>query len=329
MYAKHRIGVVIPALNEELLIRRTIDSIPEYVDKIYIIDDGSTDKTPEMIKQSLNGRTVHIRHETNMGVGAAIVTGYKAALKDGIEVVAVLAGDNQMDPAYLPRLIDPIVWNFADYTKGNRLIGEEMRRNMPVWRFFGNAMLTYITKASSGFYKTCDPQNGYSAISDRALKSMDLDDVYPRYGYCNDMLAKLNVAGLRVMDVMIPARYGEEKSKIKYGRYIVRMTCLLTKTFFWRLYTKYVVFDFHPLIFFYIGGFILTFIGTIGFLYSIYAKIFMKMPIFVNGMLSMMLFMLGVQAIAFGIIFDMREQHDPSSGYSTMNGIRSGRIKIK
>jgi hypothetical protein len=201
---------------------------------------------------------------------------------------------------------------------------------MPIWRYFGNSLLTYITKAASGFYKTCDPQNGYSAISDRALKALNLDDIYPRYGYCNDLLAKLNVAGCRVTDVMIPAKYADEKSKIKYGRYIVKMSYLLTKTFIWRLYTKYVVFDFHPLIFFYIGGAILMSLGSMGMLYSFYAKLFLHTPLFVNGVLSIILIMSGIQSFAFAIMFDMREQHgDSASAYSTLNGIRSGRIKIK
>lgn len=128
---------------------------------------------------------------------------------------------------------------------------------------------------------------------------------------------------------MIPAKYADEKSKIKYGRYIVKMSYLLTKTFIWRLYTKYVVFDFHPLIFFYIGGAILMSLGVMGMSYSFYAKIFMHIPLFVNGVLSALLLMSGVQSFAFAITFDMREQKNETSSYTTLNGIRSGRIKIK
>ncbi|HEY9247224.1 MAG TPA: glycosyltransferase family 2 protein, partial [Candidatus Methanoperedens sp.] len=116
------ISVVVPAYNEELLIEETIRGIPEYVKRIYVIDDGSTDRTPDILKGITDTRVVSVRHERNRGVGAAIVTGYKLALEDGVDIVAVMAGDNQMDPEQLPRLLKPIIEGRADYTKGNRLI---------------------------------------------------------------------------------------------------------------------------------------------------------------------------------------------------------------
>jgi glycosyltransferase involved in cell wall biosynthesis len=314
MYAQHRIGVVIPAYNEENLIKTTISSVPDYVDRIYVVDDGSVDATPERVKEcAVDLRLISIRHEKNSGVGAAITTGYKLALRDGLDIVAVVAGDNQMDPKYLPYLLDPIVWKMADYTKGNRLVRPEMRNGMSPWRSFGNSVLTYITKLSSGYYEMIDPQNGYTAISRRALQKVDLDGIYPWYGYLNDLLAKLNVAGCKIMDVIIPARYGQEKSKIRYGLYIIKVSWLLAKTFLWRLYMKYFVLDFHPLIFFYITGFFLTSVGLVGGIYAIYNKLALSGELFIHGMLALILFMIGLQFMLFGIVFDLQARQKVSA----------------
>jgi glycosyltransferase involved in cell wall biosynthesis len=142
IYSQHRIGVVIPAYNEEDLIKTTISSVPAYVDRIYVVDDGSADATWEQVKECAEDlRLITIRHERNSGVGAAITTGYKQALRDGLDIVNVVAGDNQMDPKYLPYLLDPIVWKMADYTKGNRLVRPELREGMSLWRSFGNSLL--------------------------------------------------------------------------------------------------------------------------------------------------------------------------------------------
>ncbi|MDD1660251.1 MAG: glycosyltransferase family 2 protein, partial [Methanomicrobiales archaeon] len=292
MYSQHSIGVVIPAYNEEELIESTLYSIPSYVDRVYVVDDASTDGTGGKIQNLRDlDRITYIRHDRNRGVGAAIATGYKQALQDGVDVVAVMAGDNQMDPRYLPGLLDPIVWKMADYTKGNRLIHRTLRKGMPRWRSFGNSILTYITKMSCGYFEMIDPQNGYTAISRQTLSRLNLDEIYPRYGYLNDMLAKLNVLGCRIMDVVIPARYGEEKSKIRYGFYILQVSWLLLKTFLWRLYMKYFVLNFHPLIIFYVTGFLLSLVGMVSVIYSVYAKVVYGSELFIHGILSLMLFM--------------------------------------
>ena len=145
------------------------------------------------------------------------------ALRDGMDLVAVMAGDNQMDPAELPKLLLPVIEGRTDYAKGNRLLNRHMRKGMSHWRQLGNAMLTMLNKIASGYWQVSDPQNGYTVISRRALEMLDLDAVYTYYGYCNDLLVKLNTFGLRTMDVPIPASYGNEKSKIRYGRFISRV----------------------------------------------------------------------------------------------------------
>jgi glycosyltransferase involved in cell wall biosynthesis len=184
-----RIGVVVPAYNEELLLGETVRSMPGYVTKIYVIDDCSTDRTPEVIRGLDDPRVVSLRHEVNRGVGGSIVDGYKMALKDGMDLVAVMAGDNQMDPAELPKLLAPVIDGRTDYAKGNRLLNRQMRKGMSNWRQLGNTMLTMLNKIGSGYWQVSDPQNGYTVISRRALEMLDLDAVYTYYGYCNDLLA--------------------------------------------------------------------------------------------------------------------------------------------
>ncbi|HEY3421891.1 MAG TPA: glycosyltransferase [Methanocellaceae archaeon] len=260
---KYRIGVVVPAYNEELLIGDTIRSIPSYISRIYVIDDCSSDHTSEILGQVSDPRVVSLRHEKNKGVGAAIISGYKLALKDGMEIVAVMAGDNQMDPEQLPRLLKPVLEGKADYAKGNRLINCKFRKGMSKWRSFGNFLLTMITKVGSGYWGITDPQNGYTAISRSALEAIDLDAVYPYYGYCNDFLIKMNAFGLRTVDVAIPARYGREKSSIKYSRFIMKVAPMIWRGFLWRLKMKYVVMDFHPLVLFYAAGMVLLPVGLL------------------------------------------------------------------
>jgi len=204
---------------------------------------GSTgdESTPETL-------VVPIRHETNRGVGAAVVTGYRRAHADGMDVVAVMNGDGQMDPAILDRILDPVVEGRADYAKGNRLLSRDHTRGMGTWRRFGNGCLTLLTKAASGYWKTMDPQNGYTAISREALGTLDLDELYEGYGFLNDLLVALNTRGMRVADVEMEALYADEESSIAYSSFIPRVSALLLSGFLRRLRIRYLVYDFHPLV---------------------------------------------------------------------------------
>jgi glycosyltransferase involved in cell wall biosynthesis len=239
MYRGKTVGVIVPAYNEEKLISKVIETMPDCVDKVYVIDDCSKDRTPLVVARFYEDKRIKlIRHLTNKGVGAAIATGYREALNDAIDLAGVMAGDNQMDPLELTKLLDPLVEDRADYAKGDRLSRPELTQGMSKFRRFGNILLTRLTRISSGYAQLQDPQNGYTAISKEALRKLDLNKIYPGYGYCNDLLTKLNVLGQRVLDVPIPARYGEEKSKIRYGRYIWKVSFLLFKNFLWRTFTK-------------------------------------------------------------------------------------------
>jgi glycosyltransferase involved in cell wall biosynthesis len=309
----YSIGVVVPAYNEESLIEETINGIPKYVERIYIVDDCSKDKTPEIVARMKDPRIVSIRHEKNRGVGAAIITGYKQALKENMDIVAVMAGDNQMDPDQLPGLIMPIIDGKADYTKGNRLISKDFRSGMSKWRFTGNAVLTLITKIACGYWHIMDPQNGYTAISRNALEIMDLDSIFPFYGYCNDMLIKLNTFEMRVMDVVMPARYGREKSKIRYSSYIRKVSPMIFRGFLWRLKTKYIVLDFHPLVFFYASSMVLLPFGVLFGMWILYQK-WNLIPVSTNfPLLDVFVLIMGVQFLLFAMLFDMQADNSRSN----------------
>jgi glycosyltransferase involved in cell wall biosynthesis len=310
MYKDLSIGVVVPAYNEEALIGITLSGIPEYIDHIYVVNDGSTDDTLNVILENQNRdpRVVVLNHESNLGVGAAIITGYKKALENEVDITVVMGGDNQMEPKYIPNLLDPIILGQADYTKGNRLISEDFREGMSRWRTLGNMILTFLTKIASGYWHIIDPQNGYTAINLKALETINLDSVFTYYGYCNDLLVKLNVYGFTVVDVQIQAKYGNEKSKIKYGEYILKVSKMLLKNFFWRLKMKYVVLSFNPVVFFYLMGIIITPI-SIGFgAYSFYYKFILGEDLFIRLALSMLLFIIGIQFLFFAMLFDMQSQ---------------------
>jgi glycosyltransferase involved in cell wall biosynthesis len=309
VYNDRTIAVVVPAYNEELLIAETLSSIPSFVDRIYAVNDASSDNTQAVIEEIArkDPRVIPVRHEKNRGVGAAVGSGYKRARDDRMDITVVIDGDNQMDSQLMPSMIDPIVKNRADYTKGNRLLSPEYRGGMRTWRFIGNTILTFLTKFSSGYWNLMDPQNGYTAISHRALERINLDTIYPRYGYLNDLLVKLNVFGFRVMNIEMPARYGRETSKIRYGRYIRTVSTLLLRDFLYRLKMKYVVLSFHPLVIFYLFGFVMTLTGIFAGIFTIYWVLVMHGPLFIRGVLSLLIFALGFQFLSFALLFDIQE----------------------
>ncbi|OYT26497.1 MAG: hypothetical protein B6U97_03710 [Candidatus Altiarchaeales archaeon ex4484_96] len=173
MYKDNKIAVVVPAYNEKKLIRRVLDTIPFFVDWIIVVDDASTDDTGRVAEFSPDSRVTVIRHEVNRGVGGAIITGHKKALKLGADISVVMAGDAQMNPKFLPNLIDPLIEEAYDYTKGNRFLTNESVHEMPKTRVLGNIMLTFFTKLASGYWNIFDPQNGYTAIKANILKNLN------------------------------------------------------------------------------------------------------------------------------------------------------------
>ncbi|MBN3267452.1 glycosyltransferase family 2 protein [Bordetella bronchiseptica] len=260
MYKNHRITVVVPAHNEETQIGRVITTMPDCVDDIVIVNDCSRDRTSEIIRtyQVDHPRVVLLEHEKNQGVGGAIATGYEWARDNGTDIAVVMAGDGQMNPADLPALLDPVVNNEADYTKGNRLVTGDAFRKIPKIRYFGNAALSLLTKIASGYWKVADSQTGYTAINKAALAAIPWQSMYKRYGQPNDLLVKLNVYGFRVKDVPVEPVYNVgEKSGIRVRKVIFTIGWLIVKLFFWRMKEKYIIRNFHPLVIFYTAGFLL------------------------------------------------------------------------
>lgn len=310
MYRDVSIAVVVPCYNEELLITRVMDTMPDFVDRIYVVDDRSKDRTVDVveayIQQHQPGRVTLIVHEINQGVGGAIITGYRRAYDDGMQVVAVMAGDAQMDPEDLEVIIEPVVNGEADYTKGNRLVSGEAWNQIPHVRYLGNVLLSLMTKIASGYWHIFDSQTGYTAISRKAIETLNWDKLWKRYGYPNHLLIMLNIHSFAVRDVPVKPVYNVgEKSGIRIWRVIPTISLLLLRGFLNRLFEKFVVRDAHPLVLFYIVG-TLSFIP--GFLFGLYLvlyRIFAGPVAPTSALFAMFLIMFGLNFLMFALWFDM------------------------
>ncbi len=311
MYKQKKIAVTIPAYNERKLIRKTVESIPKYIDKIIVVDDASTDDTfliLKNIKKDIGKRLIIIKHHKNQGVGGAIITGYKQALIEKMDIAVVMAGDAQMDPNNLPNILNPVVNGEADYSKGNRLLNKNIRDIMPGIRYFGNSLLTILTKIATGYWGIMDPECGYTAISKKTLEILPLDKIYKRYGFENDILIKLNIYRQRVIDTPVNPVYAKEKSGIMLYSFIPKISFLLLRGFLYRMKEKYLIREFHPLFLFYFYGFITTLIGIILALQILYLRIFRHI-IATDGtiILTALLLITGLQAVFFAMWFDMED----------------------
>jgi glycosyltransferase involved in cell wall biosynthesis len=218
MYRQLRVAVVVPAFNETRAIGATLAAIPALVDHVIVIDDASSDDTAARARATARDNLEVVTHAANAGVGRAITTGYRRALELGADVAVVMAGDGQMDPDDLPALVDPIADGDADYVKGNRFKHPDVWTEMPPARLVGNIVLSAATRVTSGYRHVFDSQCGYTAIHRDALERIALDELFPRYGYPNDLLSRLHVAGMRVVDVPVRPIYGAHwKSGINLG----------------------------------------------------------------------------------------------------------------
>jgi glycosyltransferase involved in cell wall biosynthesis len=314
MYKEKTVCVVVPAYNEEKLISRVIETMPEYVDKIVVVDDKSIDKTTEIVSKyaaDSKGRVILIEHEQNQGVGGAIVSGYKWARDNKIDATAVMAGDAQMDPEDLPDLLDPVVEGRIDYAKGNRLFTGNAWQIIPKIRYLGNSYLSLLTKIASGYWHVADSQTGYTVINLKALQMLDLDKIYKRYGMPNDLLVKLNVYNFKVSDIPVKPVYNiGEKSLIKVRKVMITLSWLLLKDFLYRLKEKYIIRDFHPLIFFYMFGLFFALATVLLFirLFCIWFTLGRIPPI--NALAAMFSFMSMAQFTLFAMWFDMESNKD-------------------
>ncbi|NWG17729.1 MAG: glycosyltransferase family 2 protein [Chloroflexi bacterium] len=310
MYHNASIAVVVPCHNEELLITRVLDTMPDYVDRVYVVDDVSSDRTAAIVEDYAREKSpnrVHlIRHEVNQGVGGAIVTGYKQALLDQMDVVAVMAGDAQMDPDDLPAIIGPVADGEVDYTKGNRLVTGEAWYQIPRVRYLGNVLLSLMTKIASGYWHVFDSQTGYTAISSKALRTLELDRLWKRYGYPNHLLIMLNIHNFAVRDVPVKPVYNiGERSGIRIWRVIPTISLLLLRGFIQRMFQKFVVRDSHPLVLFYLFGTLTFFPGMILGFYLFFYRLLVGPVAATSGLFAMFLIMFGLNFLMFAMWFDM------------------------
>jgi len=237
------LAVVIPCYKVSKSICALIHSIGQEVAIIFVIDDCCPDKSGTLVEESCNDSRVHvIYHQCNKGVGGAVMTGYKAAIKSGADVIVKLDGDGQMDPYLISTISAPIVAGSADYSKGNRFFDLEGIRAMPNVRLFGNAVLSFMTKLSSGYWDLFDPTNGYTAIHADVARHLPFDKISHRYFFETDMLFRLNTLRAVVVDVPMDAKYGDEESNLKIseiiGEFLLKHARNFTKRIFYNYYLR-------------------------------------------------------------------------------------------
>ena len=226
MWHGAKVAVIVPAYQEERLIGRTLSRVPPFVDRVYVVDDASTDRTSERTVRHGDTRVTLLRHEQNRGVGAAIVTGYERALADGADLLAVMAADDQMDPAELPLLLERVWIDRADYAKGNRFLHPEVAR-MPRLRRLGSTLLSVLTRSATSL-DVDDCQCGFTVLSSSAARRLPLGELWPRYGYPNDLLGMLAAAGSRVVDVPVRPVYADEASGLR-ARHVLTIAAVIAR----------------------------------------------------------------------------------------------------
>lgn len=359
MYDEKTVAVVVKAYNEETQIRLVLDMMPNFVDRIVVVNDGSKDATPLVVAEYIargcesnilieineekideknpyhyalkalkemrdfeeqfypvsdiyndnNSDRIVLINQENSGAGAAVATGYKWCREHRIDCAVVMDGDGQMDPSELQGIVTPIINNGVDYVKGNRLIHPASRLIIPKIRFLGNSILSLLTKIASGYWDVSDTQTGYTAISLNALDRLSLHDIYRSYGYPNDILVKLNMAYCTIREVPIKPVYRiGEQSKMKIGRLIPRVSWLLLKSFFKRIFWKYLVRDFHPLSLFYFVGLALG-IWNIYFFGRIITNLFIRGTPVPQGvyMIFVLFSLFSFQSIGFAMWMDIHD----------------------
>jgi glycosyltransferase involved in cell wall biosynthesis len=308
MYKGQIVSVAIPAYNEERFIGGVVQSIPEWVDHIIVVDDCSTDATYATVEKCADPRTHVLRTERNSGVGAAMVAGYRKALDLESDIVVKVDGDGQMRMDYMDRLLDPLVEDGYMYAKGNRFLDREYLPQMPALRLLGNIALTFLNKLASGYWHVFDPQNGYTAIRSEALRIINLGSIHQRFFFENDMLYHLNLQNARVRDVSIPASYGDEVSDLRVSRILLTFPPLLIRRFFSRIVFKYIVRDFSPIaLFLILGGLLFGW----GFLFGAFTWVrsLVRDEFASTGtvMLAVLPLIMGFQLILQAIVLDIGE----------------------
>jgi glycosyltransferase involved in cell wall biosynthesis len=302
---KPSIAVVIPSYKVAHHIASVILGIPKTVEHIIVVDDKCPQNSGKIAQDLSDARVCVVYHGENQGVGGAVISGYKKALDLGADIVVKIDGDGQMDTAYLQALIQPIVDHEADYTKGNRFTDFKALAKMPKIRLFGNSGLSFLVKAASGYWTVMDPTNGYTAISRQAIENLELDKIARRYFFESDMLIHLNIENAVVVDIPIPAKYGDEKSSLSITRTLFGFPPKLFKGLVKRIFLKYFIYDFNMISIYLIFGIpFLTFGLVFGLYHWITASETASTPVG-TVMLAVLPIILGIQFLLQAIQIDI------------------------
>ena len=308
MYKGLSCCILIPAYNEQKNILSVINSLPSFIDEIVVVNDCSNDDTHKILEDisKINSKVTIINKEINEGAGAAKKVGYLYGRTTKHNLFITMDGDGQMNPDEIKHLLDPIVDKEADFTKANRLLYSNAYKKIPKKRFFGNSILSLLTKIASGFWHVSDSQTGFTACNREVIDALPFEQLYSSYGYPNHLLVMLNINNFKVKDIKSEPIYGVgEKSNINIKRVIIPISWLLIKSFFLRLKIKYIINDFHPLVLFYFGGFFSLFISFLLSLRLFYKWYFLGDIPGINALATMFFGLIGLQLILFAMWFDM------------------------
>lgn len=309
MYKNFRISALVPAYNEEKLISKTIEGMPSFVDHIIVVDDCSKDGTAAILQKIRNKKVELIKHEKNVGLGGAIKSAVIKANELGTDIGVVMAGDNQMDPLYLPSLLDPICEEGYDFTKQNRFYSTDGFTNMPRLRVFGSLVLAFMTRIASGYWHIIDPQNGYVAYGPRVLKELNFKKIASGYALENDVLINLNILGMRIKEVPGKIIYADEKSTMKLWKIVPYFTVFLFTGFFRRIFRKYVLRGFHPIAIFMFFGYLLFGGGLIFGLYEWHKSTLAGTPATTGTvMLAVLPLLMGFELLLWSLVLDIQEE---------------------
>jgi len=238
------IAVIMPCYQVKKHVLDVLKKMGPEVGLIYVVDDACPEHTANFVQQHCTDKRVHvIRNAQNLGVGGAVMVGYKAAMEDGANIMVKVDGDGQMDPSIIPRMVAPILAGKADYTKGNRFFDLDALRAMPRMRLFGNAVLSLMAKLSTGYWNLFDPTNGYTAIHANIAKHLRFNKISPRYFFETDMLFRLNILRAVVIDVPMTAQYGSEVSNLKISKIIGEFFFKHIRNFWKRIFYNYYLRD--------------------------------------------------------------------------------------
>lgn len=318
---QEKICVVIPMYRAEASIQNVLRNLPDWIWKIVVVDDASPDRSAELALALGDPRLELVRHTQNQGVGGAMLSGYQRGVELGATVLVKMDADDQMDPAWLPQLLAPLLSGRADYAKGNRFVDVENVLRMPGLRRIGNLGLSLMTKAASGYWNIFDPTNGYTALDAEVFRRLDPKRIHRRYFFESSMLIELSIHRAVVQDVNIPARYSGEVSSLSIGRVLIEFPWLLLRGFLNRFWMQYFVLDFSLGTLYFVAGMLLFLFGCIwGGVF--WARSILLGTIATTGtvMISVVGITLGFQLLLQGLAFET--QNIPDTPITPLAGKR-------